>query len=444
MAADLVLVLVGVVAVWMIAVGLVQGRNPVWWWFLAGYPVTVVQMLWTWKRLCVQVGLAGDRRGARVVFAGMAVQGQTLKPVIPVLRPSRPVRDGLSARVRLLPGQVPEEYARQSVAITHAWRVHSVRVSSPRRGWVEIRAYAVNPLAGVVERDPDAPVAGDEPPHAGMSLALVVGVREDARPWVIDLRLVPHWMIVGATRSGKSTLIHAVVVALAALRVALIGVDLKGGLELSVYGRRLSGLAVTRAEAAGLLEAVLSLASSRMEECRAAGAQSVWQLAEVPAPVVVIVDEVAELYLNTGGGEEKQLRERCAAALLRLAQLGAALGVYLLVCGQRIGSDLGAGVTALRAQLGGRICHRVNDEETAKMALGDVFPEAVIAALLLTPSDQGVAVTTDGVGDWVRARSVLTTPQEATRVAGQFAARTPVLAGIDRPTLPLPDGGEAR
>jgi S-DNA-T family DNA segregation ATPase FtsK/SpoIIIE len=441
-AADIVLVVVGLVAVWMVAAGLLQERNPVGWWFLVGYPVTVVRMLWTWKRLCVQVGLTGDRRGARVVFAGMAVQGQTLKPVIPVLRPGRPVRNGLSARVRLLPGQVPEEYAKQSEAITHAWRVHSVRVFSPQRGWVEIRAYAFNPLAGVVERDPNASVPEDKPPYAGMSLALVVGVREDARPWVIDLRLVPHWMIVGATRSGKSTLIHALVVALAALRVALIGVDLKGGLELSVYGRRLSGLAVTRAEAAGLLEAVLSLAFSRMEDCRAAGVRSVWQLAEVPAPVVVIVDEVAELYLQTGGGEEKQLRERCAAALLRLAQLGAALGFYLLVCGQRIGSDLGAGVTALRAQLGGRICHRVNDEETAKMALGDVFPEAVVAALLLTPADQGVAVTTDGVGDWVRARSVLMAPEEATKVAARFAERAPVLAGIARPMFP--GGGEGR
>ncbi len=442
MVTNVILVLTGMAGLWLIAAGLLQGRNPTWWWYLAGYPVTVVRMLWTWKRLCVQVGLTGDRRGARVVLGGMAVQGQTLKPIIPVLRPGRPVRDGLTARVRLLPGQVPLEYAKQSEAITHAWRVHSVRVSSPRRGWVEIRAYSIDPLAGVVERDPDAPVPKDEPPHPGMSLALVVGVREDARAWVIDLRLVPHWMIVGATRSGKSTLLHAVVAALAALRVALVGIDLKGGLELGLYGPRLSGLAISRAEAAELLDAVLSLAFARMEDCRAAGAQSVWQLPDVPPPVVVIVDEVAELYLQTGSSEEKRLRERCASALLRLAQLGAALGVYLLVCGQRIGSDLGTGVTALRAQLGGRICHRVNDEETAVMALGDVFPEAVASALLLTPTEQGVAVTTDGVGGWVRARSAWTTPREAAETAVRFAARTPVLAGIARPQVV--GGGETR
>jgi predicted AAA+ superfamily ATPase len=44
---------------------------------------------------------------------------------------------------------------------------------------------------------------------------------------------MPHWLIVGATRSGKSTLIHAIVVRLADQGVALVGIDLKGGLELA-------------------------------------------------------------------------------------------------------------------------------------------------------------------------------------------------------------------
>jgi S-DNA-T family DNA segregation ATPase FtsK/SpoIIIE len=156
---------------------------------------------------------------------------------------------------------------------------------------------------------------------------------------------------------------------------------------------------------------------------------------------VVIVDEVAELYLQGGDSGDKALRERCSSALLRLSQLGAALGVHLLICGQRIGSDLGPGVTALRAQLGGRICHRVNDEETAVMCLGDVFPEAVAAARLLVPSDQGIAVTTDGAGSWVRGRSALTTPDEAGAVARQFADKAPVLPGIKLPYAV--EGGEA-
>lgn len=66
-----------------------------------------------------------------------------------------------------------------------------------------------------------------------------------------------------------------------------------------------------------------------------------------PVPVVVLVDEVAELFLMA----DKSEKEEVSRTLLRMAQLGRAFGVYLIICGQRIGADLGPGVTALRAQL---------------------------------------------------------------------------------------------
>lgn len=70
-------------------------------------------------------------------------------------------------------------------------------------------------------------------------------------------------------------------------------------------------------------------------------------------PVVVLVDEVAELFLMADKSEKDEVA-RTATALLRLAQLGRAFAVYLVVCGQRIGSDLGPGVTALSLRLQGR------------------------------------------------------------------------------------------
>ncbi|WP_368367140.1 hypothetical protein [Actinomadura sp. WMMA1423] len=52
----------------------------------------------------------------------------------------------------------------------------------------------------------------------------------------------------------------------------------------------------------------------------------------------------------------------------------------MIVCGQHVGSDLGPGLIALRAQLSGRICHRPNALETADMTLGDPDPAAFDAA----------------------------------------------------------------
>ncbi len=102
-------------------------------------------------------------------------------------------------------------------------------------------------------------------------------------------------------------------------------------------------------------------------------------------PIVVLVDEVAELALFATKDDEKR-RDRIITALARLAQLGRAAGVYLEICGQRFGSELGKGITMLRAQLTGRTAHRVNDESSANMAFGDIAPDAVLAAIQIPPT----------------------------------------------------------
>lgn len=441
MIGNLLLVLLAVAGMWVAAGAFLRERNPVWYWFAAGYPVTVVRMYWHWRALCMQRNLTGPAAANRLFLGGYSVQAQAVRPPVPRLIVGRPTRDGLTARVLMLAGQEVHEYAKCSGAMEQIWRVHTVRVSNHQRRWVELRLYHSDPIPGVVVRDrdtPDPPADPSQRPYKAMTLAPVVGVREDGALWAIDFRRVPQWMIVGITQSGKSTLLHALVVALAPLPVALVGIDLKGGLELSVYGPRLSGLAVDKKEAADLLGDLLTLAQDRMASCRAAGVQSVWSLSAVPPPVFVFVDEVAELYLQADSSE-KALRDRCASALLRLAQIGAALGIHLVVSGQRIGSDLGSGVTAVRAQLGGRVCHRVADRETAEMTLGDVAPEAVEVALMLTPAQQGFAVATDNEGGWKRVRSALTSAEDAASAAARYAAMTPTLPGI---TGPEPPGGD--
>jgi S-DNA-T family DNA segregation ATPase FtsK/SpoIIIE len=165
---------------------------------------------------------------------------------------------------------------------------------------------------------------------------------------------------------------------------------------------------------------------NRMATCRAHGARNVWTLPEVlrPVPFVVLVDEVAELFLMADKSEKEEV-SRTATALLRVAQLGRAFAVHLIVCGQRIGSDLGPGVTALRAQLSGRVCHRVNDPETANMTLGDLDPAALDAARAIPAETPGVCVVAGQDGTWHRARSVYVPECEAEHAAREYAHLTP-------------------
>jgi S-DNA-T family DNA segregation ATPase FtsK/SpoIIIE len=421
-----------VVAVWL-AVGVItKDRSPRWHWYTVGYPVTWARISWTWRPLCIERGLALSRTAGRAMVGDLMVRGQDLRPIIPKFWIGRPTPNGLTVRVRLLPGQTPELYAQASEALMHAWHVHGVRVLSKSRGTVAIEVFTSDPLAGVIMRSPaHDPVLAEGPADIAV-LSLLAGVTELGLSFIVNLRLLPHYLIVGATRSGKSTLVHALISRLAPQNVALLGIDLKLGMELNVYAPRLSGLAVTRQEAVDMLSGLLDLAFARMEDCRREGARGTWDLKDPPPPVVLIVDEIAELYLvtNPRDREEVALRDQAATLLLRLAQLGAALDIHLLISGQRFGADLGQGATALRAQLGGRICMHVSDKESAVMVLGDVWPEAVAVAQMISSEQRGTLVAADGNGGWVRARAMMVGPYEAADIAKRTARLTPILPGI--------------
>ncbi|MGW5355146.1 FtsK/SpoIIIE domain-containing protein [Streptomyces sp. NPDC004031] len=404
-----------------------RDRRPDWYWYLTGFVPAVVRVVSTWRKVARLNDLAVSYRSHERAFRGLAVKGTPLRLKVPRLRGVRPLPNGLAVRVRLLPGQTPVPFTEASEAMAHAWRMFAVRVTSPRRGFVLISATATDPL-----REPRSSPTEDVP-----LLSAVVGALETGGPWVIDFRREPHWLIVGATRSGKSTLLARLVVQLAPQPVALVGVDCKGGMELGLFRKRLSALATSRKEAVALFGALVVEVQQRIAVCRDVGARSIWELPDDqrPVPVVILVDEMAELYLTNGTKDDRAEAEQCSTYLLRLAQLGAALGVHLVIAGQRVGSDLGPGVTGLRAQLGGRICHRVNDPGTAEMTLGDLHKEAVAVAQSIQPGEQGVAVTTADAGvGWVRARSHHTTPEDASRLAGKYAERTPHLGFLGAAT----------
>ena len=108
------------------------------------------------------------------------------------------------------------------------------------------------------------------------------------------------------------------------------------------------------------------------------------------------------------------------------------------MCGQRFGAELGKGATMLRAQLTGRVCHRVNDEASAKMALGDIAPEAAAAACTIAPERPGMAVAGDTSGGWSRIRTPYLSLEAAAAVCRSHAHLTPTIPGLGpfRPVTP--------
>lgn len=76
--------------------------------------------------------------------------------------------------------------------------------------------------------------------------------------------------------------------------------------------------------------------------------------------------------------------------MLRVVQIVRFLGIHVLIAGQRFGADLGKNVTAIRAQLDERTRLRVNDPETARMALPALEQDAAERALSLPRKGQAI------------------------------------------------------
>ncbi|MEO3787168.1 FtsK/SpoIIIE domain-containing protein [Actinocorallia sp. B10E7] len=429
----------GLVVLAAAAAGAAAWRHyaPASFWLWVGFPLRALVVYLTWGHVAYGCKLTRKRHRVRlsleaVPLASAASEITTFTqrrrvrrvPVdkAPRLGLMRPTALGWRVRVHLHDGQIPADYVAVAERLAHAWRVNTVRVVEDKPGRLVL----------VVNRF-DALTSVEGSPETGELLRVRPGMLETGQPWVMDFRIMPHWLNAGATQSGKSTLINAVIRGLAPQPVALVGFDLKGGVELTPYAPRLSALATTRTESVELLGGLVQILEDRMRLCRKAGARNVWQLpVEMqPVPVVVLVDEVAELFLMADKSEKDEVA-KTATALLRVAQLGRAFAVYLIVSGQRIGSDLGPGVTALRAQLTGRVCHRVNDPETANMTLGDLDPAALDAARAIAPETPGVAVVAGQDGGWHRARSVLVTEDEAEHAARTYAHLTPAWSDLVR------------
>jgi S-DNA-T family DNA segregation ATPase FtsK/SpoIIIE len=312
-----------------------------------------------------------------------------------------------------------------------------VYVTTVKPGVVELRLVGFDVLRRVrMPRKVDAKF-----------LQVPVALREDAMPFIRDYMTVPHQLTLGATLSGKSMYLRHLIAGLAPQRVALVGIDCKRGVELAPFASRLSALATEPEQAAELLPVLVKEMEDRYDLIKVRQGMApdtpaeeitsdIWGLpeSERPVPLVLFVDEVAELFLVATRKDEER-RDEMVTQLIRLAQLGRAAGIYLEVCGQRFGAELGKGATMLRAQLTGRVCHRVNDEASAKMALGDIAPEAVSAACAIAPERPGLAVAGDTSGGWSRIRTPYLSLSDAAAACRESTRLVPDVPAL-KPFLP--------
>jgi S-DNA-T family DNA segregation ATPase FtsK/SpoIIIE len=114
---------------------------PAAWWLVIGFPVACLRVTRTWRPLMAGCGLAVSRKAALTVVSGLVGNGAPPpQPRVPRRGPLRPTAGGFWFVVRLLPGQVPQGFAKAAPAMAETWHVHAVRVTPWKPGYVRVVA----------------------------------------------------------------------------------------------------------------------------------------------------------------------------------------------------------------------------------------------------------------------------------------------------------------
>jgi S-DNA-T family DNA segregation ATPase FtsK/SpoIIIE len=210
-------------------------------------------------------------------------------------------------------------------------------------------------------------------------LAIGVGMDVSGKAVVADLTRMPHLLVAGATGSGKSVCINSVITSLLVTRtpdeVQFVLIDPKQ-VEMSQY-RGLPHLrlpVVTEMErvVAALRWTVIEM-ERRYTRFSEVGARNIVAYNErFPQDrlvyLVVVIDELADLMMTAPEDVER--------LICRIAQLGRAAGVHLVVATQRPSVDVLTGL--IKANLPTRIAFAVSSMVDSRVILDRVGAERLL------------------------------------------------------------------
>lgn len=190
----------------------------------------------------------------------------------------------------------------------------------------------------------------------------------------------PHLLVAGQTGGGKSTFLRQFIVhlALQSKETKFLLVDLKGGLEFSIFENRKRFIVVPHVLAAvEELKKIDKTLDSRMaflkeHNCKDVDGYLKKQDKPAGAPSlerqIVVVDEAAEMFL-AGFHAKAQDIQAARAILSRIARQGRAVGVHLVVATQR--PDSRSLDPQVKANLTGVICFQMMNDASSIAVLGN-------------------------------------------------------------------------
>ncbi len=222
-------------------------------------------------------------------------------------------------------------------------------------------------------------------------LTIALGKDIVGKPFITDLKKLPHLLIAGTTGSGKSVGINAMILSLlyknSPDQLRLLMIDPKM-LEFSIYNdipHLLTPVITKPKQAIVALNNMVSEMERRYELMSDTRTKNIENYNEKVKKdggehfpyIVVIIDELADLMMTSGKEVEH--------SIARLAQMARASGIHLVVATQRPSVDVVTGL--IKANLPSRISYRVGQKVDSKIILDQMGAESLLGRgdMLFTP-----------------------------------------------------------
>lgn len=266
---------------------------------------------------------------------------------------------------------------------------------------------------------------------AGGGLPVALGLATAGDPVVVDLLKMPHLLIAGATGSGKSVCINTIISSIIChqdpAKVRMLLVDPKR-VELTPYNgipHLVTPVVVDPDKVVRLLRGAIQEMMRRYKLLEEAGARNIVSYNRSPRATermpyfIICIDELADLMMTASFDVEQ--------SLCRLAQLGRATGIHLIVATQRPSVDVLTGL--IKANFPSRIAFAVASQVDSRTILDSVGAERLIGRgdMLFLSSDSPKPRRVQGVY----------ISEDETAALGEHWRQLPVRA--DLPAVPLED-----
>lgn len=234
--------------------------------------------------------------------------------------------------------------------------------------------------------------------NSSSPLTVALGKDIVGKPFITDLKKLPHLLIAGTTGSGKSVGINAMILSLLyrndpdQLKLMLIDPKM---LEFSMYNDIPHLITPVITEPAKAIAALANMvgemerryklmADSRTKNIENYNEKVKKDNSAEPFPfIVIVIDELADLMMN--GGKEVEL------SIARLAQKSRACGIHLVVATQRPSVDVVTGL--IKANLPSRLSYRVGSRIDSKVILDTMGAESLLGrgdGLFTPPGSTGL------------------------------------------------------